>query len=264
MLIPDPDLIERFSLAAAAKLSELDIALLVAEVIEPGLEPTSVRRDFDLYVADLTHQDINEPQVLLDWCIQQGYGVTTQIHEQLNLSHVRWVMQHRQGLPITLAVVLIELGRRVGLETYGVNFPGHFIVNIAGNLVDPATMQVVDAAQFGEHKLKASASNSLMQPATPLMLGLRMLNNVKAYYLHHQNMADALNVLDFQLAMSRQDAMLVSTLHFERGEIWGRLGAYTAAKGAFAACVDAAPTSAIADKARRQLARSDWPDEILH
>src|SRR5205809_517803 len=37
-------------------------------------------------------------------------------------------LDRRTGIPITLAVVLIEVGRRVGLDVRGVSFPGHFLV----------------------------------------------------------------------------------------------------------------------------------------
>src|SRR5690606_14310792 len=47
------------------------------------------------------------------------------------------VLSSRRGLPITLSVIWIEVGRRAGLEMDGVGMPGHFLVYAAGQLVDP-------------------------------------------------------------------------------------------------------------------------------
>jgi regulator of sirC expression with transglutaminase-like and TPR domain len=38
------------------------------------------------------------------------------------------VLDRRLGIPITLSVVYLEVGRRIGLSLHGVAFPGHFLV----------------------------------------------------------------------------------------------------------------------------------------
>src|SRR5262245_28586919 len=47
-------------------------------------------------------------------------------------SFLNEVLARRTGIPITLAVVLLETGRRLGLDLEGVGFPGHFLVRVPG------------------------------------------------------------------------------------------------------------------------------------
>jgi len=47
------------------------------------------------------------------------------------------VLDRRIGIPITLAVLLIEIGRRKGVSMHGVGMPGHFLVGSADGFVDP-------------------------------------------------------------------------------------------------------------------------------
>src|SRR3954469_11631289 len=41
------------------------------------------------------------------------------------------VIERRTGIPITLAVVMMEVGRRLGVEVHGIGMPGHFLVQDA-------------------------------------------------------------------------------------------------------------------------------------
>ncbi|WP_204278070.1 transglutaminase family protein, partial [Escherichia coli] len=43
-------------------------------------------------------------------------------------SFIHHVLESRRGLPISLAVLLLELGEHIGLRVSGVAFPGHFLV----------------------------------------------------------------------------------------------------------------------------------------
>ena len=58
-----------------------------------------------------------------------------------NNSLLHEVMERRRGVPLTLAIVMMELGWRVGIPFEGVGFPGHFLVRLTGEpkdlLLDP-------------------------------------------------------------------------------------------------------------------------------
>src|SRR5437879_13022773 len=58
-------------------------------------------------------------------------------------SYLNEVMERRTGIPITLSILYLEVGKRLGLNLKGVSFPGHFLVKLAvkrGQLVlDPFT-----------------------------------------------------------------------------------------------------------------------------
>ena len=57
------------------------------------------------------------------------YGNTEDYYDPRN-SYINEVLDRRRGIPITLSVIYMELGRRLGLRLYGVSFPGHFLVKL--------------------------------------------------------------------------------------------------------------------------------------
>src|SRR3954463_5079785 len=70
-----------------------------------------------------------------------GFVPNTENYYDPRNSFLNEVLERRTGIPITLSVVYMELGRRIGLPLQGVSFPGHFLVKLrvrAGTLVlDP-------------------------------------------------------------------------------------------------------------------------------
>ena len=108
-------------------------------------------------------------------------------------SFLNEVIARRKGIPITLAVVYMEVGRRAGLRMEGVGLPGHFIVRAWGReeseplLVDPFFGRLIDAADCQE-RLDAVFGGSLklteehLRAATTREILVRTLRNLKAIY----------------------------------------------------------------------------------
>ena len=90
-------------------------------------------------------------------------------------------------MPITLAILFIELARRLGFDSFGVNFPGHFLLSISGSLVNPTTLSVLDRKTLSS-KLKGADIELLDQPASPAVIAMRMLNNIKNQYLQSNSL----------------------------------------------------------------------------
>jgi regulator of sirC expression with transglutaminase-like and TPR domain len=108
-------------------------------------------------------------------------------------SMLHQVLGRRKGIPITLSVVYIEVGRRAGLRVEGVGLPGHFVVRAfegeddEGVLVDPFNRRSTDPEEcqgridliydgrieLGEEHLRAVGARSILA---------RMLGNLKAVY----------------------------------------------------------------------------------
>jgi regulator of sirC expression with transglutaminase-like and TPR domain len=61
-------------------------------------------------------------------------------------SHLNRVIDDREGLPITLSLLYMELGQRIGITIEGVGLPGHFIVN---HVIDDERQQLVDVFDRG-------------------------------------------------------------------------------------------------------------------
>ena len=125
------------------------------------------------------------------------------------------VLERRTGIPITLSLVYMEVGRRAGLQIDGINFPGHFLVRCPemsprgkGLIIDPFH----SGAQLSEHDCRlllekhvgseVAFSKSLLTPATRPQVMVRMLLNLKKIYVHMHSFPQARDVTDLLLALT--------------------------------------------------------------
>lgn len=111
-------------------------------------------------------------------------------------SHLNIVLKRRRGIPISLAVLYLELGEQIGVPARGVSFPGHFLLRVTlpeGDvMLDPTTGQSLSEAEMVDmlepylsHRSESidSALRMLLQPATHREIIARMLRNLKTIYL---------------------------------------------------------------------------------
>ena len=147
-------------------------------------------------------------------------------------SYLNEVMERRTGIPITLAIVYLEVGKRLGLNLKGVSFPGHFLVKLAvkrGQLVlDPFTggeaqseadlrqrlAQVLPAGKAGQAHL-----DEYLEAATPRQIVARVLRNLKNIYLQTGKLESALAVMHRMLLVVPESAEELR----DRGLIYQRL-----------------------------------------
>jgi regulator of sirC expression with transglutaminase-like and TPR domain len=110
------------------------------------------------------------------------------------------VLDRRRGIPITLSVVLIEVGRRVGVALEGVGMPGHFLVRSATDhdvFVDPFHRQVLDREGCFRlfatlHGPGARFDPAYLAPVGPRAILARMLTNLQRSYIGRDDRAGAL------------------------------------------------------------------------
>lgn len=125
-----------------------------------------------------------------------GFGGNVNHYYDPENSYLSTVLHTRRGIPITLAVLWLELAQGAGLQVHGVAFPGHFLVKVllpAGQaLLDPLTGHSLSREELDE-RLEPFQRTVLPQEDVPLGLYLqaaapreiiaRMLRNLKE--VHH-------------------------------------------------------------------------------
>src|SRR5258708_8450092 len=134
-------------------------------------------------------------------------------------SYLNEVMERRTGIPITLSVLYLEVGKRLGLNLKGVSFPGHFLVKLAvrrGQLVlDPFTggeaQSEADLRQRLEQvlpsgKAKQAQLDRYLEPATPRQIIARVLRNLKNIYMQTGKLEQALAVMHRMLLLMPEPA----------------------------------------------------------
>lgn len=145
------------------------------------------------------------------------------------------VLARRRGIPITLSVVLMEVGRRLGLDIAGIGLPGHFVVSARVGedrvLLDPFHGGAVVTVE-GAHDLVTRATGrparlteAAFAPCSKRQILARMLQNLKAVYATRGEWVKAVEVMDRLIALDpgtgahRRDrgTMLVKAGEFCRG-----------------------------------------------
>ena len=103
------------------------------------------------------------------------------------------VLDRRVGIPITLAVVLIEVGRRRGLHLHGVGMPAHFLVGSAEGFVDPFHGgRLLSAAGCEQLFQRFAGRDAVLPPGAldrtpPALILKRMLMNLAGIAVHQQH-----------------------------------------------------------------------------
>lgn len=88
-------------------------------------------------------------------------------YDDPNNSYLNMVLERRRGIPISLAVLWLELGQSVGLRVHGVSFPGHFLVKL--DLTYPQEGHVVLDPFSGE----SLSRDDLAERLIPWLLGAK-------------------------------------------------------------------------------------------
>ena len=126
-------------------------------------------------------------------------------------SYLNEVLDHKVGIPITLSIVYMEVGRRIALPLVGVGLPGHFLVRVltteGGLLIDPFAggaelteddcQERLDRVYGGLLRLE----KKMLQPVTKKQILVRILNNLKTIYLNQGEFEAARDVVQNILAL---------------------------------------------------------------
>ncbi|MEE2636406.1 MAG: transglutaminase-like domain-containing protein [Acidobacteriota bacterium] len=147
----------------------------------------------------------------------QGFSGNTDDYDDPRNSFLNQVLDRRTGIPITLAVVYIEVARRAGIRVDGVNFPGHFLLrfpfgpqddNESAVFVDPFHGGTVLSEDDCRALLKKHTGNrvtfapQLLGPATKQQILVRMLGNLKRLYVRMRSFPQGHAITDLLLAIN--------------------------------------------------------------
>lgn len=143
------------------------------------------------------------------------------------------VLDRKLGIPITLSVITMEVGRRVGLEIVGVGLPGHFIVSASvggravlldpfhgGTVLTPSSAADVAARAVGR---PVKIEEAHWTPCTRRQIVVRMLRNLKTIYARRSDWERALGVIDRLLLIDPETPMHLrdrGTVLVKAGRLW--------------------------------------------
>jgi regulator of sirC expression with transglutaminase-like and TPR domain len=198
MNAPGDDLAPAALAIARVEYPSLDAKPYLAQLDRMGLEATARIRD----AGSEPIRAFNE--YLYD---EQGFVGNRERYDDPRNSFIHEVLDRRTGIPISLAVVYLEVAHRAGLHVDGVNFPGHFLLRIRDGIVNDARSDVgiIDpfhgGARLSEYDCRqllrqhvgdeAAFDASLLAPATRHDIVVRMLVNLKRLYVRMRSFPQA-------------------------------------------------------------------------
>jgi len=245
--------LEAFAALIARDDARIDLAracLMIAEDAYPGL-------DVDRYMGEIERMAIRlrgrlpktggaeERVVALNQFLYEdlGYWGNTDDYYDPRNSYLNEVIERKTGIPITMSILYMELGRRIGLPLEGVSFPGHFLVRLrlrGGTLVlDP----FAGGAPQSEDELRSRVKrvipdgvaddlpaaelplDQFLEPATNRQILSRLLRNLKGIYRKSDTPERMLDVLNRMLLVTPDASAELR----DRGYVYQRLECYRAA-----------------------------------
>jgi len=216
--------ISLFSHLVSRPESDLDLAraaLLIAEPEYPGLDVGRYVEELDRLGAGAAARIAAARRPApLDHVIRYlyeeiGFHGNTQDYYDPRNSFLNEVLDRRTGIPISLALVLTEVCRRVGIDARGVSFPGHFLVRVEDEhgdvmFIDPFDGRLLDEGQLSELHERATGhagpiDPGLLAPASKGHVLVRLLNNLRAIYERSGDQERLLGVLARMQVLSPND-----------------------------------------------------------
>ena len=245
--------LEPFAQLIARGDERIDLAracLLIAEDAYPGLDVERYMREIERMAMRVRGQlpkdcGAEERVVALNQFLygELGYWGNTDDYYDPRNSYLNEVIERKTGIPITLSILYMELGRRVGLPLEGISFPGHFLVRLrmrGGMLVlDPFS----GGAPQSEDELRSRVKrvipdgvaddlpaselplDQFLEPATNRQILSRLLRNLKGIYRDADKPERMLEVLNRMLLLTPDASAELR----ERGYVYQRLECYRAA-----------------------------------
>ena len=239
--------LEPFAQLLGGDDSRIDLAracLMIAQDAYPGL-------DVDRYLGEIERMAIRlrarmpqanaaeEKVVALNQFLfdDLGYWGNTDDYYDPRNSYLNEVIDRKTGTPISLSILYMELGRRIGLPLEGVSFPGHFLVRLrlrGGTLVlDPFAggtpqseaelrerlQRVIPEGAAGGVAPVELPLDQFLEPASNRQILARVLRNLKGIYREKDKPERMLEVLNRMLVVA-PDA---SSELRDRGYVYQRL-----------------------------------------
>ena len=186
-------------------------ALLISQAVQPGLDIMPFQNQLRTINEACRKAGVESARALIELVSGkfQFYG-DTENYFTIENSLLDKVIAKGSGIPISLGLIYMSAGKASTMSVFGINFPGHFLIGVKRwfdddlTIIDPFSARMLtkdDCYELIKHlqlePIKQSDSHFL--PAGSKSTLLRLLENIKANYLHQGNAELALTCLDHQL-----------------------------------------------------------------
>lgn len=246
-----------------------EAALAIAQEADPRLDLEAQQVELDTLAARLLRRLPADASLLqklrmLNHYFYEELGFAGNVNDYYtpDNSYLDRVISTRRGIPISLAVVYMELAQQIGLDVKGISFPGHFLMKLsvqAGDIIlDPfngASLSRDDLEDRlepfldQESEIGEAALAIFLQAAAPREILVRMLRNLKGLFQQQQQWERLLGIQQRLVILLPEQAGELR----DRGLTFEQLECPQAALQDFEAYLAARPAAADAKELRTKL-----------
>ena len=175
-------------------------------------------------------------------------------------SYLNHVLDRRLGIPITLSLLCIEVGRRAGVPILGIGMPGHFLIrhrDESNFFVDAFNGGLLLSQDECGALLRQTAGDAVrleahhLNPVTPREMLARILRNLKAIYWDREEFDRCITAIGALMAVLPDQP----EEQRDRGVVHLKAGNHRESAADFAAYIEAAPNAEDVETVRNALAR---------
>jgi regulator of sirC expression with transglutaminase-like and TPR domain len=200
--------------------AEVDLAraaLLIARLDNPEVDVAAYRKEVDRLAAGAARglakdaDDAAKLKRLNEFLFaERGFHGSRGDYYNRSNSYLNEVLDDREGLPITLSVLYLEVGRRLGLRLEGVALPGHFVVRHRPAKGEPALIDVFDGGavltrEAAEKKAGVPLTDDALTAVPKVAVIKRMLHNLLNLARADRDIEGALRYLDAIVAVDPKE-----------------------------------------------------------
>lgn len=214
------------------QLELAEAALLLAQLDNKELDVPAYLRMIERMASELKSRmesgmdDRQKIKALNQWMFQEWgfHGSRAEYYHRSN-SYLNEVLDDREGIPITLSVIYIELAKRLGVQIEGVGLPGHFIVQHRSTDDDVILIDVYGQGKQITHQEAEQLSGRTLQeshfePISKRKMITRILRNLIGMAENEKDSLSMLRYLDVMLVLEENavfDRGRRAVLRFEQG-----------------------------------------------
>ncbi len=246
-----------------------EAALSLGQDMDPSLDVSLPQMELDMFAVKLQKRlaaDASHVQKLrmLNHFFYQELGFCGNVNDYYHPdnSYLHRVIDTRRGIPISMAMVYIELAQQIGLQVRGISFPGHFLMRLSvqsGDIIlDPFNGSSLSREELAE-RLEPfiapppdgvpAALGAYLQPAPARDILVRMLRNLKSVFVEQHLWKRLLGVQERLVILLPKDIVE----RRDRGLTYARLECPQAAMQDIERYLAERPYAADAETLRRQL-----------
>jgi regulator of sirC expression with transglutaminase-like and TPR domain len=202
----------------------IEACLWIARADDPDHEIKGYLEQFDRLAEEFSRKaesaktDLERIKVLNRFLFEEnGFHGSRHDYYRPENSYVSHVLEDREGIPITLSILYIELARKIGLSIDGVGLPGHFVVSMNMENSSPQLIDVFAGGQLmslEDAKFLVASTTALnwdtdyLKPVSKKQILGRVVQNLRAIAERKQDNQSVLRYLELLHVIDPDDVSI--------------------------------------------------------